>query len=165
MYTVLLAILPYIASVLHLRVQMSRYSSISLRAASGTVSRLAMTFTLIMWGGDMMFWDENVQIWRTSPSGHLAGHKGCCLVTICVILAHFCWIGNHLQLSYVFWEFCCFCWFAECSINVFNSFSCCVCGSGPTFGANIMFFTTHLWPLPVQTQGMQLLLKLFIQIY
>ena len=90
----------------------------------------------------MMFWDENVQIWRTSPSGHLAGHKGCCLVTIWVILAHFCWIGNHLQLSYGFLRILLFLLILlnVCGIKVFNSFSCCVCGSGPTLGANIMFF-------------------------
>ena len=28
-----------------------------------------------------------------------------------------------------------------CGIKVFNSFSCCVCGSGPTLGANIVFLT------------------------
>ena len=73
---------------------MSRYSSISLRAASGTSVELSHDIHLDHVRGDMMFWDENVQIWRTSPSGHLAGHKGCCLVTIWVILAHFCWIGK-----------------------------------------------------------------------
>ena len=40
----------HFSSVFHLKVQMSRYSSISLRAESGTVLSLAMTFTLIMWG-------------------------------------------------------------------------------------------------------------------
>ena len=49
--------------------------------------------------GDVMFRDENVQVWRPSPSGYLAGHKGCYLVTNWVILAHFCWARNYLQLS------------------------------------------------------------------
>ena len=89
----------------------------------------------------MMFWDENVQIWRTSLPGHLAGHKGCCLVTIWVILAHFCWIGNHLQLSYGFVRILLILLIMlnVCGIKVFNSFSCCVCGSSPTLGPNIMF--------------------------
>ena len=86
----------------------------------------------------MMFWDENVQIWRTSPPGHLTGHKGCCLVTIWVILAHFCWIRNHLQWSDRFLKILLIL-LNVCGIKVFNSFSCCVCGSGPTLGANIVF--------------------------
>ena len=113
-----------------------------------------------------MLWDENVQIWRSSPSGHLAGHKGCCLVTNWVILAHFCWARNYLQLSYEFLRILLI-WLIllnACGIKVFNSFSCCVYGSGPTLGAKLCSSQTHLRPLPVQTQGMQLL-KLFIQFY
>ena len=93
----------------------------------------------------MMLWDENVQIWRSSPSGHLAGHKGCCLVTICIILAHFCWARNYLQLSYELLRILLIWLILQillnvCGIKVFNSFSCCFCGSGPTLGANIVFF-------------------------
>ena len=106
----------------------------------------------------MMLWDENVQILRSSPSGHLAGHIDCCLVTIWVILAHFCWVRNYLQLSYEFLRILLI-WLLlltlqttllillifQILLNVygikdFNSFSCCVCGSGPTLGANIVFF-------------------------
>ena len=88
-----------------------------------------------------MFWDENVQLWRTSPSGHLAGHKGCCLVTIWVILGHFCWTGNYLQLSYGLLRILLIFLILlnVCGINVFNSSSCCVCGSGSTLGTNIVF--------------------------
>ena len=103
----------------------------------------------------MMFRDENVQIWRSSPSGHLAGNKGCCLVTNWTILAHFCWARNYLQLSYEFLLILLilltflFCQNVQLilqiflntfGIRVFNSFSCCVCGSGPTLGTNIVFF-------------------------
>ena len=65
------------------------------------------------------------------------------LGNIWVILAHFCWIGNHLQLSYGFLRILLFLLILlnDCGIKVFNSFSCCVCGSGPTLGTNIMFFT------------------------
>ena len=95
---------------------------------------------------------RNVQIWRSSPSGHLAGHKGCYLVTNWVILAHFCWARNYLQLSYEFLRILLILLLLlilqttllillnVCGIKVSNSFSCCVCGSGPTLGANIVFF-------------------------
>ena len=101
--------------------------------------------------GDVMFIPEhwNVQIWRPSPSGYLAGHKGCCLVTNWVILAHFCWARNYLQLSYEFLRILLILLTTLLilqillnvySIRVSNSFSCCVCGSGPTLGTNIVFF-------------------------
>ena len=97
----------------------------------------------------MLLWDENVQVWRSSPSRHLAGHKGCCMVTLLVILAHFCWTRNYLQLSYEFlkvlliWLIFLILQFLlnTFGISVLNSFSSCVCGSGPTLGANIVFFT------------------------
>ena len=114
----------------------------------------------------MMLWDENVQIWRSSPSGHLAGHKGCCLVTIWVILAHFCWARNYLQQSYELLRILLILLILlnVCGIKVFNSFSCCVCGSGPTLGANIVFFTSS-FAATAGTNTRNATLKLFIQIY
>ena len=127
-----------------------------------------------------MLRDENVQIWRSSPSGHLAGYKSCCLATIWVILAHFCWARNYLQLSYEFLRdfcwFCCFFWFCR-----FCRLLCWFCwmfmaSKFPTVSVAVFVAVvphwvptscssqTHLQPLPVQTQGTQLL-KLFIQIY
>ena len=50
-----------------------------------------------------------------------------------------------------------------CGINVFNCSSCCVCGSGPTLGTNIMSLASSV-EATAGTQGTQLL-KLFIQIY
>ena len=94
----------HFSSLFHSNVQMSRNSSMSFRAVSGTVLSLAITFTLIIWGCDMIwydvvFWDKNVQEWWCSPPRYLARHKGCYLVTIWVVLTLCCWTGNYLQLS------------------------------------------------------------------
>ena len=128
----------------------------------------------------MMLRDENVQVWRSSPSGHLAGHKDCCLVTIWVILAHFCWARNYLQLSYEFLRILLiFSVLSEC-LAVFadsadfpeclwhqsvQQFQLLCLWQWPHIGQPILCSSqTRLQPLPVQTQGTQLL-KVFIQLY
>ena len=89
-----------------------------------------------------MFWDENVQIWRTSPSGHLAWHKGCCLITIWVIWNTSAGLGTTCSCLMGFWEFCCFCWFCWMIVaSKFSTVSVAVfVAVAPTLGANIMFF-------------------------
>ena len=132
---------------------MSRNSSMSFRAESGTVLNLVITFTLIMWG---VMWCSGMKMFRNGGFLHLGtllGHKDCYLApissmvftssqgsTIWVILAHFCWTGNYHQLS---WEFLriLLILLITCGIKVFSCFSCCVCGSSPTLGANIMSLT------------------------
>ena len=124
-----------------------------------------------------MLWDENVQIWRSSPSGHLTGHKRCCLVSIWVIwhtsaglgTTSSCLMRFFLEFYWFGWfgwfcNFCRFCRFFWMFVaSKFSTISVAVFVA-PHWVPISCSLQTRLQPLPVQTQGTQLL-KLFIQVY
>ena len=77
----------------------------------------------------MVFWDMDVQVWLCPPPRHLARHKCCWLVLVPI-----CWnwklppaVLRSLRILLI-----------VICIKVFSCLCCCVCGSGPTLGTNIM---------------------------
>ena len=158
---------------------MSRYSSISFRAESGTVLSLAMTFTLIMWG---VMWCYEMRIFRYGGFLHLGTLLGTKAATwpqpavwslygVKPLPSGSFWhTSAELETTFSclknFWEFCWFCWFYWMLMaSMFSVVWAAVFVAVAPHWAQISSLSqTHLQPLPVQTQGMQLL-KLFIQIY
>ena len=122
---------------------MSRNFSMAFKAVSGTVLSLAITFTLIIWGRLMwVFWDENIQVWWCSPPRHLARHKWLLVDSGMVLGQH----GHPLDWKLppavlkVFLRIL----LIAFGIRVFSCLYCCVCGSGPTLGTNIVCLTRSL---------------------
>ena len=158
---------------------MSRYSSISLRAESGTGLNLAMTFTLVMWGEIGWVMDDVQQMFRYGGLLHLGTMLGTkaaeqpsespwhtsaglettssCLLSVCEFSC-FCWF---FKFGWFGW----FCWFftkfmiSDCSTVSVAVFVVVAPHWAPIFCS----LQDRLRPLPVkQTQWMQPF-KLFIQ--
>ena len=150
---------------------MSRNSSMSFRAVSGTVLNLAITFTLIMWG---VMWCSGKRMFRNGGFLHLGTLLGTKAATwpqpaawslygVKPLPSGLFWhtsAGLKTTTSCLesFWELCWLLVASKFSVILATVFVAVTPHRVPISCLS----QTHLQPLLVQTQGMQLL-KLFIR--